>query len=224
MKKKNDDTNFNVFKFGFGCRMLRVVLILAIVIVLSLSFGIWINVDGAYGGKTVMKKLNIISPDQENSILDEHYNYHAPSATYSVTEEDEIPALLDKLDIAHYFTYLPDGYELIQANYMGFEDIPYEDDSAELDYRYYKTGEKFLDINFSYMDYIELSAEEISDYGYVGYTSPITGQELLITEKMNDSNFEYQIRWSFREGICTIYGYDSIEEGIKIAESIYRHK
>lgn len=218
------DSSYETYKPGIGLRLFRIGSIMIIILGLCLAFGIWLNSNGIHGGKTVLKKINIISREQETSIIDEFGDSHTPSEVYKATEEADILPLLNRLDTAHYFTYIPEGYELIEVNYISFKDIPYEDDSAELDYKYYKSGDEFLLISFNYVDCAELTEEEIKAFGYERYISPVTGQELLITEEMDDSNYKFQLNWKFEQGVCNIYGYDSTEDGIKIAESIYQYR
>lgn len=228
MRKQNvnEDIYFVTPELSVGCRVLRIVGVLVLILVVGFTFGIWVNAEGSHGGQTIMKKLNVIDPDKEGPVLDEDSFVFTAAEEYYTEDSEDILPILDKLNVAHYFTYIPPGYELDSLRYSLYTDVPETDDYETLDYSY-DLREKPLEISFRYSDYYPIDEETMEAYGLEKYISPITGQCLYISDKKacgEDTNFWYSIRWDFENGTCYIWLEEPKEVGIKIAESIYQYK
>lgn len=176
-----------------------------IVLLTGMSFGIWMNADGVYGGKQFSQKvIRLISPLEIYTTVDEDGNRRQ---TAIVTDWDDLQNAAELCGKLYIPEYIPDGYYFYQLKICKGED------SVQYEYTYEDSEKTPLYIEFN----LDSSDKNILIAGQP-YRSPRTGEQMYINE-IQETN-EFSVVKVTDEYECIINGFGSKNVGVRVMENL----
>lgn len=186
-------------------RAVQAVAMFMVILTGGLSFGIWMNADGAYGGRRLVHKyVNIIEPF--NIEYRQSKDGHTIESAI-ITDESQIKDAKEFAEILYVPHYIPEEYQFRSLT------IEKDADYIVLDYLYVDENKEKLLITFKYCE-----AGLDSDVTLLGesYKSSATGETLYATK---DTTNMYCVSMVGEKQECFITGIGDAETGIKIIEN-----